>query len=1000
MLRMWCPCVAAVPSFSLHGIRCLEPSAMDARDYEDYFNEYQCFQEARTPSDEYIEDDDGNTKRQEAAEEGEEEAQWLRSAGLSSLAEAWVAGREVAEADVAPALRALPPHHASAVRRRVDSLNRTLRARRRRKRDAGPRPLPEEDTPPPSTSPSSVGGGPPGASAILIPDEEQPDGNALGGSRRRVPPVAVGRKCAYNRSRPRKPDIREVFKDIEASSTGTRSRSATPDSLDLDYSEGETRGSGRNGTDSGDQATASSTSSLSDGASSPASPPVPRFVQVFHPPPPHFLPRPHARHPLSALPPSHPRILPKDPVRRVNSLGHDRFILSANNSTSPSTSPPSAQNLFRRSQWDNGVVANDSDGVRMVGYQQIGTLHLPRTRERRSGSDPSSPTPISSSPISASILAKKSIDFSPSQRSEDGNGGALHFPLRRSASQGLQGIRTERWQLGVAPNGLSSSAGGEEWAWASPWAWGPGSEAPSDEESSGRTWVWSLADEDVARLKPLALLEATALLDEYGVTPYRKGNAKNRRKKQKNRKDENHAVFGVPLSTLLERDKELTGEDIKVPLILQKLIGQLEHGLCEQGILRVAGHNAKVEGAKQRLDQEAYRSESYNAWNAVVDSILSACSVHDLSALLKRFMRDLPEPLLTLDLVETFYRCHVVPDKNGERDKALNALALMLPAPNRDALRVILSFLERVSNHEASNRMSTHNVAMVMAPNLFPPRHVDLIQKGSSQGANSALETQVEFAAVTCRLTEALISSGDNLWLVPSELLAGIRRQCIAEKARLLQKENNRPMKKLLGRRNAVNDGKDIGEDVNLADGTLRISAPKLGISEFILKPMDVTTAGDVVLRVIEEAFRRGKSNDYSSPSVKSRDARRGASSHPLMERFAANISVGPSSDPDHLCPYLKQVGRGGESPTATDALISHSLYEVGGNLNFRQLEHNVSLVAVLKQNPGAHWVVWCHHQKENDVNNLVHRIPSSNVNVNHSEKQNGGLPHDNQRYF
>jgi hypothetical protein len=34
-----------------------------------------------------------------------------------------------------------------------------------------------------------------------------------------------------NRSQ-RKPDIRDVFRDIDASSTGTRSRSATPDSLD------------------------------------------------------------------------------------------------------------------------------------------------------------------------------------------------------------------------------------------------------------------------------------------------------------------------------------------------------------------------------------------------------------------------------------------------------------------------------------------------------------------------------------------------------------------------------------------------------------------------------------------------------------------------------------------------------------------------------------------------------------------------------------------------
>ncbi|KAG8225826.1 hypothetical protein J437_LFUL005633 [Ladona fulva] len=918
----------------------MEPSAMDARDLEDYWNEYHRIQEARTPSDEYADEED-SSRRQE--EEGEEEAQWLRSAGLSSLAEAWVTGREVAEAEVAPALRTLPPHHASAVRRRVDSLNRTLRARRRRRKDGGPSLLSEDGSSPPAASSESSRSVAPTGTAPLAVEED----DLLGGSRRRVAAVAVGRKCAYNRSRPRKPDIREVFKDIEASSTGTRSRSATPDSLDLDYSEGE-RGSGRNGADSGERATASSTSSLSDGASS-SSPPVPRFVQVFNPPPPHFLPRPQARHPLSALPPSHPRVVPKDPVRRVHSLGHDRFVLSAE-PPSPSTSPPSAHNIFRRSQWADGVVANDTaEGIRMVGYQQIGTLHLPRTRERRSGSDPSSPIPISSSPTSPSHLIKKtSIGYSPSQRGDDGNGGALHFPLRRAASQGLQGIRAERWNLG--------------WAWASPWAWGTGPEGPSDEESCGRTWVWSLGDDDVVRLRPQALMEATAIFDEYGITPYKKVH-KGRQRRPKNRKD----VFGVPITMLLQRDKELTGEDVKVPLILQKFLERLDCGLCEQGILRVAGHNAKVEGARIRLDQDIYRADTLNSWNAAVDSVLSACSIHDLSALLKRLLRDLPEPLLTQDLVETFYRCHLVPEKNGERARALNALALMLPTANRDFLRAVLSFLERVSNHESSNRMSVHNVAMVMAPNLFPPCHVYLTQKGN--GANAALESQVEFAAVTSRLTEALITAGDNLWL----------------------------MKKLLGRRNAVNDGKEINGEPN--DGLLRISAPQLGIPEFTLKPLDVTTAGDVVLRVIEEAFRNGKNGDGATNGIKNRDVRKGQITmytRPLVERFTANMASGLPTDGGHICPYLKQLGRGGESPTATDALTSHSLYEVGGNLYSRQLEHSASLVAVLKQNPDAHWVVCCHHQRDIDSNGTAN-MP---LNISQAERQNGSIPHENQRYF
>lgn len=61
--------------------------------------------------------------------EGEEEAEWLHTAGLGQLTEAWKAGREVQPEELGAALRPLSRAQAEAVKRRVRSLNHTVKQR-------------------------------------------------------------------------------------------------------------------------------------------------------------------------------------------------------------------------------------------------------------------------------------------------------------------------------------------------------------------------------------------------------------------------------------------------------------------------------------------------------------------------------------------------------------------------------------------------------------------------------------------------------------------------------------------------------------------------------------------------------------------------------------------------------------------------------------------------------------------------------------------------------
>jgi len=107
------------------------------------------------------------------------------------------------------------------------------------------------------------------------------------------------------------------------------------------------------------------------------------------------------------------------------------------------------------------------------------------------------------------------------------------------------------------------------------------------------------------------------------------------------------------LSTLVDRDEAIANRRVQVPLIVQKILGQLEkRGLGEQGLLRMAAPKAKVDKLCSAVEKFFYTKHEE------ADQLLEKCSVHDLVAFLKRLLRDLPGLLLTHELVNLFYQSY------------------------------------------------------------------------------------------------------------------------------------------------------------------------------------------------------------------------------------------------------------------------------------------------------------------------------------------------------
>lgn len=148
-------------------------------------------------------------------------------------------------------------------------------------------------------------------------------------------------------------------------------------------------------------------------------------------------------------------------------------------------------------------------------------------------------------------------------------------------------------------------------------------------------------------------------------------------------------------------------EGAKIPVKIEQLITKIEMlGLYSEGIYRKSGVNSKIKELKAKMSEPTTSNieidyESYN--------------VHVLANVLKSFLRDMPEPLLTFDRYDDFLRAADLPDTNI-RVQTLLSLIKKLPPAHHFLLERLIFHLALVAQREKHNRMSASSLAIVFAP--------------------------------------------------------------------------------------------------------------------------------------------------------------------------------------------------------------------------------------------------------------------------------------------
>ncbi|XP_041849036.1 rho GTPase-activating protein 29-like isoform X2 [Melanotaenia boesemani] len=174
-----------------------------------------------------------------------------------------------------------------------------------------------------------------------------------------------------------------------------------------------------------------------------------------------------------------------------------------------------------------------------------------------------------------------------------------------------------------------------------------------------------------------------------------------------------------------------------IPFIIKKCTSEIEsRALNIKGIYRVNGAKSRVEKLCQAFENGKDLVE------------LSELSPHDISNVLKLYLRQLPEPLILYrfynDFIGLAKECQRViveeadkPQSTQPKEKSgpsvqlnrvlfkIRDLLRQLPTANYKTLRYLITHLHRVAEQAEENKMTASNLGIIFGPTLVKPRQID-----------------------------------------------------------------------------------------------------------------------------------------------------------------------------------------------------------------------------------------------------------------------------------
>ncbi|WPG97747.1 Rho-type GTPase-activating protein 1 [Acrodontium crateriforme] len=232
--------------------------------------------------------------------------------------------------------------------------------------------------------------------------------------------------------------------------------------------------------------------------------------------------------------------------------------------------------------------------------------------------------------------------------------------------------------------------------------------------------------------------------------------------KEKRTKSSKTAVFGIPLEQLLERDYEESTDGVgpgslKIPSLVQEAVSAMKTmDMSVEGVFRKNGNIKRLNDAKEDIDNKG-----------TVEIDLAKENPVQVAALLKKFLREMPDPLLTLKLHDLWITSQKIDDADRRR-RILHLTCCLLPKAHRDTMEVLFTFMNWVSSfshvdEESGSKMDIHNLATVITPNI--------LHRGNSGGKDGlGTPAPVDESFLAIEAVHSLIECNESMCEVPEDL--------------------------------------------------------------------------------------------------------------------------------------------------------------------------------------------------------------------------------------
>ena len=230
--------------------------------------------------------------------------------------------------------------------------------------------------------------------------------------------------------------------------------------------------------------------------------------------------------------------------------------------------------------------------------------------------------------------------------------------------------------------------------------------------------------------------------------------------KEKKGKVSKTAIFGVSLDQLLERDYEESTDGVgpgslKVPSLVQQAVSAMKTmDMSVEGVFRKNGNIKRLNEVRDTIDAAGAVQVDLTRENAV-----------QVAALLKKFLRELPDPLLTHKLHKLWITSQKIDDIERRR-RLLHLTCCLLPKVHRDTMEVLFTFMNWVSSfshvdEESGSKMDIHNLATVLTPNIIH-RGKEVMPVDDSFLAIEAVHSLIECNETMCEVSFITLRAGSR----------------------------------------------------------------------------------------------------------------------------------------------------------------------------------------------------------------------------------------------